>query len=33
VMAKWEDFMTGYLATPVEAGRGPRILEELFRLE
>ena len=33
VMAKWEEFMTAYLATPVEAGKGPRLLEEVFRLE
>ena len=33
VMGKWEAFMTDYLATPVEPGRGLRVLEEVFRLE
>jgi len=33
VMKKWESFMADYLATPVEPGRGPQLLEEVFRLE
>lgn len=33
VMKKWEAFMADYLVTPVEPGRGPRLLEEVFRLE
>ena len=32
-MQRWEVFMADYLATPVEQGKGPRLLEEVFRLE
>lgn len=32
VMRRWEDFMAGFLATPVGPG-GPRLLEEVFRLD
>ncbi|MHB8637172.1 MAG: L-rhamnose mutarotase [Fimbriimonadaceae bacterium] len=33
VMARWEAFMADFLATPVTPGAGPRLLEEVFRLE
>ena len=33
MMQKWETFMADYLATPVEPGKGLRLLEEVFRLE
>ncbi len=32
-MKKWEIFMADYLATPVEPGVGPNVLEEVFRLD
>lgn len=31
VMRRWEEFMAGYLETPVGEG-GPEVLEEVFRL-
>lgn len=33
VMARWERFMADYLATPVEAGKGPELLERVFHLD
>lgn len=33
VMARWETFMAGFLATPVVPGKGPELLEEVFRLD
>lgn len=30
---RWENLMAEYLATPVEPGRGPTLLEEIFRLD
>lgn len=33
VMAKWEAFMAGYLATPVTPGKSPELLKEIFRLD
>lgn len=33
VMQRWEMFMADYLATPVEPGHGPALLEEIFRLD
>lgn len=33
VVARWEAFMSGFLATPVEPGTSPELLEEVFRLE
>ena len=32
VMRRWEEFMAGFLETPVGPG-GPRLLEEVFRLD
>lgn len=33
VMARWEAFMAEYLETPVEPGRSPELLTEVFRLD
>lgn len=32
VVQRWETFMADFLATPVQPGRGPELLEEVFRL-
>jgi L-rhamnose mutarotase len=33
VVHRWEAFMADYLATPVEPGVGPELLNEIFRLD